>query len=263
MRNRSIPMLGALLAISLIACWNEPNQPAAMLLLTRAPSGWAQNRELFSVRPIAQLADADGDVVLDVHTKITVAITSGEGTLLGVTTVGTDTLGAATFEDLTLVGPVGAKTLSFSSPGLLSARSSINLAAGVAASLGVHDGNDQSAARGTAVGTPPSVIVTDLDGNPVGRVIVSFAVASGGGSVTEAHPRTDSMGVASVGSWRLGPATGNNTLMALGSGLIGTVTFTAQGTTEPPAGTGCFIDERGRTYCVDPGPLDSQRAMGR
>jgi hypothetical protein len=254
--HRPFAAVSCLLALLGIACWNEPNQPAAMLVLTRAPSGWAQNRTLFSAAPVAQLADAEGDVVMDVHTKVTVTITTGEGTLLGVTTVDTDTLGAATFEDLTLAGPVGEKTLTFSSPGLLSARSSLNLTAGVPASLVVEDGNDQSGPPGTIVATAPSVRVADLDGNPVVNAFVSFSVASGGGSVTGPHPRTDSLGVAAVGSWALGPASGTNTLMALGPGLIGSVTFTAHGTTKLPAGTGCFVDDRGRTYCVDPGPAE-------
>src|SRR2546426_4733478 len=42
----------------------------------------------------------------------------------------------------------------------------------------------QSAPAGSAVGSPPSVIVHDGSGNPVSGVTVTFAPAAGSGSVT-------------------------------------------------------------------------------
>ena len=117
-----------ILTLAALACGTEPSGRPAMVVLTRAPSGWAQN--LVPVEaPVAQLADADGSSVAQAGTEITVAITAGEGAIVGAATVPTDALGAATFEDLALTGPVGEKTLTFSSPGLLSASSSINLTA--------------------------------------------------------------------------------------------------------------------------------------
>jgi adhesin/invasin len=194
--------------------------------------------------------------VVQVGTEITVAITAGEGVIVGVATIPTDTMGAATFEDLALAGPVGEKILTFSSPGLLSASSSVNLTAGPAASIAPSDGTDQSAAAGTLVSNPPSVLLTDMDANPVSDVIVTFAVTSGGGSITGGAPTTDASGIATVGSWTLGSTAGTNTLTARAEGLIGsTITFTASGVTEWPPGVGCFVDDQGRTYCVDPGPL--------
>jgi hypothetical protein len=246
-----------------LGCWNEPTQPAAMLVLTRAPAGWARNRVFLPAGPIVQLADADGDVVRDARTKITVAITSGEGTLLGTTTVGTDSIGAATFEDLALAGPVGAKTLTFSSPGLLSARSSINLRAGTAANVAPGKGQDQAAAPGTVLAISPSVRVSDMDANPVEGVLVTFAVASGGGSITDASTLTDTSGVAAVGSWTLGAASGTNILTVTAEGLSGSpIAFTAASSPGLLPGVGCFIDDQGRTYCVDPGPLGSEQGSG-
>jgi hypothetical protein len=122
-------LAGGLLALYGSACATEPSGRPAMLVLTRAPSGWAQNLVPIPA-PVVQLADADGNSVAQAGTEITVAITAGEGTIVGVASVPTDTMGAATFEELALTGPVGEKTLTFSSPGLLSARSTINLTAG-------------------------------------------------------------------------------------------------------------------------------------
>jgi hypothetical protein len=160
--------------------------------------------------------------------EVTAAITAGGGALLGRTAVRTDTTGAATFEDLSISGTVGEKTLTFSSFGLPGARSSINLTAGVPARLALHYGDNQSTAAGTMLVRAPSVMVVDMDGNPVAGVLVTFGVLSGGGSVTAAHPRSDTAGVATVGSWRLGPAIGTHTLIARAE-PIGSVTFTAHG----------------------------------
>ncbi len=82
-------------------------------------------------------------------------------------------------------------------------------------------------APGAPVDEPPSVIVRDANGNPVSGIPVTFAVTSGGGSVTGNHPTSDAAGVATVGSWTLGPNAGTNVLVASANGL--SVTFTADG----------------------------------
>ena len=69
---------------------------------------------------------------------------------------------------------------------------------------GLQSGESQSATVNAAVTTAPSVLVTDAHGNPVQGVSVTFAVASGGGSVTGATATTGADGVATVGPWTLG-----------------------------------------------------------
>jgi alpha-tubulin suppressor-like RCC1 family protein len=94
--------------------------------------------------------------------------------------------------------------------------------------ISMTDGNNQAAAPGTAVATPPSVTVTDANDDPVSGVAVTFAVALGGGSISGPNQTTNSSGIATVGSWTLGPAPGTNTLTATAPGLSGSpVTFTA------------------------------------
>ena len=97
-------------------------------------------------------------------------------------------------------------------------------------SLSVKAGNGQSAVAASAVAAAPSVLVTDAGGNPVSGVVVTFAVASGGGSATGLTPTTDAFGVATVGSWTLGTIAGANTLTATAAGISGSVTVTATGT---------------------------------
>src|SRR5207247_1264157 len=89
----------------------------------------------------------------------------------------------------------------------------------------------QSAPAGSAVSSPPSVIVHDGSGNPVQGVTVTFAAAAGSGGVTGGTQTTNGSGIATVGSWTLSTTAGTNTLAAASSGLTGSpVTFTAEGT---------------------------------
>jgi len=98
----------------------------------------------------------------------------------------------------------------------------------------VNSGNNQSATVGTAVAIAPAVQVRDKKGRGVPGVQVTFAVATGGGSITGAVDTTDASGIARVGSWTLGTATGANTLAALISGLA-PAGFTATAVAGAPA----------------------------
>ncbi len=75
---------------------------------------------------------------------------------------------------------------------------------GAASKMVMNAGNGQTVHVGTAVTIPPSVLVTDANNNPVSGVAVSFAVNSGGGSVTGNAATTNASGIATVGSWTLG-----------------------------------------------------------
>ncbi|HEV7387886.1 MAG TPA: hypothetical protein VGN73_04660 [Gemmatimonadaceae bacterium] len=97
-----------------------------------------------------------------------------------------------------------------------------------AASIAAHSSTTITAAPGTDVGEPPSVVVSDASGNPMSGVSVTFAVTAGGGSLTGGHAVSDASGIATVGSWTLGQTPGTNTVTATTAGLPA-VTFTAQG----------------------------------
>lgn len=89
-------------------------------------------------------------------------------------------------------------------------------------------GDNQVVGPGDQVPINPTVRLTDTNGNPVQDVSVTFAVASGGGSLLgSAVQSTDSGGFASIG-WALGASPGSNTLTATVAGLNGSpVTFHA------------------------------------
>lgn len=92
----------------------------------------------------------------------------------------------------------------------------------------VQAGNNQSAIAGAAVLVAPAVLVQDQYGNPVPGVAVAFTVTGGGGAVTGAAATTGATGVATVGSWTLGPSAGANSLTARSGGLADVV-FSATG----------------------------------
>jgi hypothetical protein len=97
----------------------------------------------------------------------------------------------------------------------------------IPSTLEANSSTTQSAAPGTDVSEPPSVIVRDQNGATLAGVTVTFAVSTGGGSVTGGSAVSDASGVATVGSWTLGTAEGANTLTASSGNLH--VTFTANG----------------------------------
>jgi adhesin/invasin len=190
------------------------------------------------VAPTVEALDASGNRVPGV--TVTFAVASGGGGITGPMVV-TNALGIARVGSWTLGTSAGANTLTATVPGTgIAGNPATFVATGVAgpaAQIAAGAGNNQSALEGTAVAVPPAVVVTDQYGNPVRGVVVTFTVASGGGSVTGASPTTNAGGIAAVGSWTLGATPGANTLTATatGSAITGNpVTFTATATGAVP-----------------------------
>jgi hypothetical protein len=104
----------------------------------------------------------------------------------------------------------------------------------------------------------PSVLVTDARANPVSGVDVRFAVASGGGSVSGASATTDASGIATLGSWILGTAVGENTLTATSDGLTGSpLVFTATAQNAPPTAPVITAPTPGANVLVEGLPSDA------
>jgi hypothetical protein len=84
----------------------------------------------------------------------------------------------------------------------------------------------QTGSAGTAVADPPSVVVRDINGNPVPGVVVTFTVTAGAGTIVGSPATTNQSGVAGLTSWTLGPLVAANTVVASSPGLP-SITFTA------------------------------------
>jgi adhesin/invasin len=158
---------------------------------------------------------------------VTFAVTGGGGSV-SAASVRTDVTGQAT-TSWTLGPTAGLQTASATATGLTSVSFVAIAAAGAPATVTKAGGDAQSALAGTNVPVAPSVKVADALGNPLQNVLVTFVVASGGGSVTGGLANTNASGIATVGSWKLGGPIGANTLTAT-AGALTAVTFTATGT---------------------------------
>ncbi len=106
---------------------------------------------------------------------------------------------------------------------------------GTAAALISVSGDGQNGPVGTALAQDFVVQVNDLGGSPVAGVTVTWAITGGGGSINPTSDLTDASGL-SQARLTLGPSSGANTAGATVAG-IGTVTFTATGTSGGGGGT--------------------------
>lgn len=187
------------------------------------------------IRPSVRATDVNGNPVSGVH--VVFAVTAGGGAVTGGDQV-TNADGVATVGSWTLGQTLGVNTMSATAAGLSGSPVTFTATGlpGNASTLAVAAGAGQSAIAGSAVPIPPMVRVTDVNGNPVANVTITFAVSSGGGSVTGASRVTASDGTASVGSWVLGSLVGINRLTASAPGLIGSpLTIIATGIPGPAA----------------------------
>ncbi|HVG44590.1 MAG TPA: leishmanolysin-related zinc metalloendopeptidase [Longimicrobium sp.] len=151
--------------------------------------------------------------------SVTFTVTQGGGSLSSTTVVtGADGGAGTTWTLGTGTGTTQVVSATLQGTALGVATFSATAVAGPAAKAAVNGGNNQGAMAATALPTSPSVIVRDAGGAPLAGRTVTFAVTDGGGSVTGATVTTNASGVATVGSWILGPSAGINQLTATVAG---------------------------------------------
>ncbi|MEP6999085.1 MAG: Ig-like domain-containing protein, partial [bacterium] len=156
---------------------------------------------------VAQVVDAIGNPVA--NASVTWSAAAGNASFSAASSL-TDATGYVATR-ITLGSTAGPVVVT-ARAGAPTASTTLNVVAGPAAILSRVSGDAQTAHAGTSVAVAPSVIVTDVGGNPVQGAAVTFAVSSGGGSATAATTSTNAAGVATVGSWTLGTLAGTNTL---------------------------------------------------
>lgn len=182
-------------------------------------------------RPSVLVRNQDGQVMAGA--VVTFAVTGGGGSVVAPTQT-TNGSGVATVGDWILGTTAGVNTLTATTDGLVPVVFTSIGTVGTAATIVKTAGDGQTGTAGAPVPVPPSVVVRDANGNPVAGVTVTFAIASGGGSVQGGTQTTNSAGVAAPSSWVLGTAAGQNTLAVASAGLS-PVTFTASGAPGPVA----------------------------
>lgn len=158
--------------------------PATQLTVTAQPSSTAQSGAPFAQQPVLQLRDGAGNSVTQAGVVVTGSVQSGGGVLGGTTSVTTSASGAAAFTDLSLSGPPGPHTLFFGAAGTPGAISGIiSLTAPSTPQLTISTQPSASAQNGVAFAQQPVILLRDGSGNAASGVVVTAAIASGGGAL--------------------------------------------------------------------------------
>ncbi|HEX9767338.1 MAG TPA: hypothetical protein VGA36_11295, partial [Nitriliruptorales bacterium] len=188
----------------------------ARLVITLQPSSSASNAEPFAQQPRVRAEDASDNPISGLN--ITAAIQSGGGTLGGTKVLSTDGSGVAAFTNLAITGPVGTRTLRFSSAAFNVVSTPINVGPGAPASVSIVTQPPDNAPSGTTFMQSPAVSVEDVSGNPVPGQDVVASIASGGGSIG---------GTTTVSTNASGSATFGNLSITAGVPGARTLQFTA------------------------------------
>ena len=98
----------------------------------------------------------------------------------------------------------------------------------VATRITYYSGGGQTGPKASALADPLCTNVLDASGRRMYGVMVTYTVATGGGVLQlPASVATDTRGIATSGTWTLGPAAGIQTVTASTAGVAASVTFTA------------------------------------
>ena len=98
----------------------------------------------------------------------------------------------------------------------------------VAVRIAIYAGDGQSGPKGSALPAQLCTNVFDAAGRLMYGVAVTYTVATGAGQLQPPTTvATDTRGIATSGTWTLGPAAGIQTVTASTAGVAASVTFTA------------------------------------
>jgi len=173
---------------------------------------------------VAQLVDALGNGVPG--RSINWVVSPGAGS--AAPTTGTTDPGGRAFTRWTLGPGSGSQVLNAVVSGFDPAAFTATAISQAAASLRAASPTTLVGQAGQPVSPPPSVRVTDVSGNPVQGVSVTFAVLHADGQVSSRTGQgsvvtvaSDDAGIAAVTSWTLGSVAGTDTLEASAVGASG------------------------------------------
>ena len=173
---------------------------------------------------------------------VTFSVTTGGGTL-STTSTTTNTNGRAS-STLTLGASVGTNTVSVSAAGIEDGVTFTAVAVAsppppppsTATTLVKISGDNQQGVINTALANPFFVEVRDQNNSALSEIAVTFAVTTGGGTLSTTSTTTDTNGRASS-TLTLGSSVGPNTVSVSAAGIEDGVTFTAEAVATPPPST--------------------------
>lgn len=201
----------------------SPAKPTAVQSVSGAGASATVGTALTSA-PTFTVTDASGNALGNI--AVSVAVTSGGGTLVGAptktaagpTSVGTWTLGTT----------AGTNTLTVTVSGLTPLTISATGTPGSATKIVVTGGNTQTGLAGAQLTTPLAAAVQDQFGNGIANQQVTFLVTAGGGSIAPGLVTTNASGVATGALWRLGNRGGTQTATATSGSFSTSISATIQ-----------------------------------
>lgn len=203
------------------------------------------------VFPAVTLKDAGGSAVSGAWVRFTPSTGKVEND-----SALTDASGRASAGRWTIGTTAGLQKVTASARGVSVVALSANIAPGPMVGIVPASPTIAGVAGGT-VTTPPSAKAVDSYGNGVPRVFVQFAVWNGDGTITGSTQTTDDNGIATVGSWTLGPKAGAQSLR-VDDHRTGATTLLNAIASPAPASRLVIVDgnaqtgQAGRRLCTSP-----------
>ena len=197
--------------------------PASIAIVTQ-PSASAETGVAFAQQPVVQVRDGANNAAPVAGIPITVTIASGDGTLLGTTTLSTNASGQAAFNDLAISGTAGPRTLRFTGAGLTGVTSSaitITVTAPPATSLKISTGPSTAARSGQPFAVQPVLELQNGTGNGVAGATITATINTGpaGSSLANATAVTDAAGLATFSGLTITGSPGDYTIQFASGGL--------------------------------------------
>ncbi len=228
--------VGAVLSAILAACSNagsdtgsmNPGAQDTMLVVTGANQTVLANTDA-PVNPTVRITNASGQPV----PGVTVIFRNQTvGASVGDSLVQTDSSGTASAEHWNSFY-AGTAELQATAANVLG--SPVTFTATIWGHMLAQPANGtnmQQAPAGTAIAMPPQVSLFSPNNESLSGLRVVFHVIAGGGTITGDTAVVNAVGVATVGSWTLGPTPGVNQLRAVVLQPLGgdSTTITATGT---------------------------------
>lgn len=222
--------------VLLTACGDDPQVPT-----TAAPvasvSLSARAGAIVQEVPTVRITDQKGKNIKGLLVRW--RVTSGGGRVVN-DTVRTDGNGVATSGGWFLGTAAGTQTLQATADGISPVTFTAQASPGPLTRLVVRSGDAAIVPVATPLSVPPSVRAEDEYGNGIPGLPVTFAIVQGNGSITGASPVTNAEGIATIGSWTVGTASGlqrlNVTAIDAGVGASASVIVTATAQPGPAAG---------------------------
>ena len=194
--------------------------------MTTQPSASTAAGTAFAQQPVVTIQDAQGNTVTTSSANVTLALTTGTGTLSGTATVAAVN-GVATFSGLSVDLAGTNKVLTATSGTLTSATTSpaFTITAGTATKVALTTQPSASTAAGTAFAQQPVVTIQDAQGNTVTSATdnVTIALTTGTGTLSGTATVAAVAGVATFTGLKIN-LTGTDKVLTATSGTLTSAT---------------------------------------